>query len=258
MVTSAGGRTQLAQLTTSAIVLLVLLFLTGPLSYMPNAVLASVVFLIGIELVDLPGMRTILAQRLDEFVVALLTAGVVVFVGVEQGILLAVVLSLLDHVRRGYKPKNALVVADERHGWRTVPLANAAPFLPGLLVYRFASSLYYANANLFSEELIGLVQQAQPPVSWLCVDAASINDVDFSGAATLREAHATLQEQGVRLVFAEMSPLVRSGCDRCGIAATVGTDAFFATVAEMAEAFQQRTATPTAETSATAPAPTGG
>ena len=73
MVDSAGGRSQVAQLTTSVIVVIVLLFLTVPLSYMPEAVLSSVVFLIGVELVDIKGMRTIYAQRPAEFWVALIT-----------------------------------------------------------------------------------------------------------------------------------------------------------------------------------------
>ena len=70
MVDSAGGRSQLAQITTGAITVIVLLFLTKPLEYLPNAVLAAVVFLIGIELVDIAGMRRIARVRPDEFVVA--------------------------------------------------------------------------------------------------------------------------------------------------------------------------------------------
>ena len=112
MVDSAGGRSQLATLTTSVIVLIVLLFLTKPLAYMPEAVLSSVVFLIGVELVDAKGMRKIFAERPAEFWVALITALVVIFIGVEQGILLAIVLSILIHTRHGYKPKNALLSID--------------------------------------------------------------------------------------------------------------------------------------------------
>jgi MFS superfamily sulfate permease-like transporter len=178
MVDSAGGKSQLSQVTTSVIVLLVLLFLTGPLSYMPNAVLAAVVLLIGVELIDYKGMRNILAQCTDEFVVALITAAVVVFVGVEQGILLAMALSLLDHVRLSYKPKNGVLIIDDQKGWRTAPLLDKGQALPGLMVYRFAASLYYANASRFSEEVLDLVSGVTPPVSWLCLDAASINNVD--------------------------------------------------------------------------------
>ena len=85
MVDGAGGRSQVAQLTTGVIVAIVLLFLTAPLQYMPNAVLAAVVFLIGIELVDLSGMRKVLKVRPDEFIVALATAVAVVAVGGRAG-----------------------------------------------------------------------------------------------------------------------------------------------------------------------------
>jgi MFS superfamily sulfate permease-like transporter len=78
MVDSAGGRSQIAQLTTGVIVVVVLLFLTVPLSYMPNAVLSAVVFLIGLKLVDYRGMARIFRLRRDEFVVALITAATVV------------------------------------------------------------------------------------------------------------------------------------------------------------------------------------
>ena len=78
MVDSAGGRSQLAQLTTSAVVLIVLLLLTGPLAYLPDAALAAVVFLIAAELIDVAGMRSILASRRHEFVIALLTTAAVV------------------------------------------------------------------------------------------------------------------------------------------------------------------------------------
>ena len=113
MVDSAGGSSQLAQLTTVAVVVAVLLFLTGPLAYMPTAALAAIVFVIARELVDIKGMRAIFKQRPSEFWVALITAGTVFFVGVEQGILFAIFLSILDHTRRGYRPRNMVISIDE-------------------------------------------------------------------------------------------------------------------------------------------------
>ena len=98
---SAGGRSQLAQLTTSAVVLIVLLLLTGPLAYLPIAALAAIVFLIAAGLIDVAGMRRILACRRHEFAIALLTTAAVVMLGVEEGIVLAVVASVIDHVRPG-------------------------------------------------------------------------------------------------------------------------------------------------------------
>src|SRR5262249_51458266 len=109
MVDEAGSHTQIAQLTTAAVVALVLLFLTKPLQYLPNAVLAAVVFLIGLKLVDLASMREIWRLRREEFAVAAATAVTVVCLGVEQGIVLAIVLSLVLHMRRHYAPHDLVL-----------------------------------------------------------------------------------------------------------------------------------------------------
>ncbi|MFA5111074.1 MAG: SulP family inorganic anion transporter, partial [Desulfobaccales bacterium] len=105
MVDRAGGHSQLAQITSSLIVLLVVLFLTSPLAYLPRAVLSAVVFLICVDLIDVKGMRRIYRERPWEFWVALITTVTVVLVGVQEGILLAMFLSLVSHTRHGYRPK---------------------------------------------------------------------------------------------------------------------------------------------------------
>ena len=131
MVDSAGGRCQLAQITSSLVVLLVLFFLTGPLAYMPDAVLSAVVFLICVDLIDVKGMHRIYRERPWEFWVAVITAASVVLVGVEQGILLAMFLSLVSHTRHGYRPKNALIVPAQPEGWKAEPVANPGPNTAG-------------------------------------------------------------------------------------------------------------------------------
>ena len=118
MVDTAGGRSQWSHLTTATVVLLVLLFLTKPLSFLPNAVLSAIVFMIGIKLVDRRSLAEIRVQKPKEFMLALVTAATVVFLGVESGIILAVVLSLLQHVRRSYRPHTGVVVHDADDHWR--------------------------------------------------------------------------------------------------------------------------------------------
>jgi MFS superfamily sulfate permease-like transporter len=239
MVDSAGGRSQLATLTTSVIVLIVLLYLTKPLAYMPEAVLSSIVFLIGVELVDASGMRKILAQRPAEFWLALITSLVVIFVGVEQGILLAVLLSILFHTRHGYKPKNAVLAIDSSGREHMVPVSSHAQAMPGLMIYRFHHSLYYANAERFSQEVLELVDSAQPPLSWFCIDASAVDDIDFSAAATLRQTYISLKEKGIRLVWAEVDEDIRLELDRSELTELVGTDAFFETISEVEEAYRK-------------------
>jgi len=184
MVVSAGGRTQLSLLVMAVVVLFVLLFLTAPLAYLPEAALSAIVFLIGLDLIDLAGMRSIYDDRRSEFWVALVTALTVVIVGVEQGILLAIALSLIDHTRHGYRPKNAVLVQNVSGAWQAQPVARATQTEPGLVVYRFTHSLYYANVQQLADEVASLVANAKPPLRWLCLDASAIDDIDFTAAET--------------------------------------------------------------------------
>jgi high affinity sulfate transporter 1 len=252
MVDSAGGRTQLAQITTGLIVLIVLLFLTSPIQYMPKAVLAAVVFIIGIELIDYRGMRRISRVRLDEFVVATVTAATVIAVGVEQGIVLAIVLSIVDHLRRSYRPNNSVLVLDGTGPRvRSVPVSFHARTVPGLAIYRFTASLYYANSNLLLNDVTGFASSAETTeLVWFCIDGAAIADVDYTAAEVIKQANATLRKNNVRLVFTEMMRPVRDEFETFGVTEQVGVDAFYATVADVLTAFAGRTS-PTGGTAST-------
>ena len=243
MVDGAGGTSQVAQMTTGVIVAIVLLFLTVPLQYMPKAVLASVVFLIGVELVDLKGMRDILRLRPSEFVVATLTGLTVVLVGVEQGIVLAIVASIIDHLRRSYRPPTAVMEPDaDGRGWHSVPAEPATRTEPGLVVYRFSSGLYYANANHFAEDVMAFAtgQTATDPLHWLCIDAASIDDVDYTGAQTLKQIHEELTERGVTLALVDVQASVRKELDRYGLTELIGARLIYETMADASDAFAAR------------------
>jgi high affinity sulfate transporter 1 len=242
MVDSAGGHSQLSQLTTSFIVLMVLLFLTGPLAYMPEAVLSAVVFLIGLELIDIKGMMQIYSERPWEFWVALITAAVVVLVGVEQSILLAIVLSLVVHTRHGYHVKNMLLVQDKSVAWRQQTISAGGQVVPGLMIYRFMHNMYYANSQMLNNEIVELARSAEPPLSWFCIDSSAVNDVDFTAAETLRTLHGNLASQGIRLVLCEVIDEVYEEFDRSKLIDLFGRDAFFSTPDAVLMAFGQRNA----------------
>jgi SulP family sulfate permease len=228
-----------AQLTTAAMVAIVLLFLTKPLQYLPNAVLSSVVFLIGIKLIDLDGMREILRLRKDEFVVAAITAAIVVGVGVEQGIILAIILSLLLHVKRHYAPADAILTWDAEGHVRGVEPATGVVSEPGLIVYRFGAGLFYANAQHLSDELLELASAETPP-RWIIFDAVAVDDIDFTGGKTLAELSAQLGRQGVTLAFADTRRAVRAEIERYGV-----TGPFFESVGAAREAFRAEGTPPT-------------
>jgi SulP family sulfate permease len=238
MVDSAGGRSQISQLTAGAIVVLVLLFLTGPLAYMPNAVLAAVVFLIGLRLVDYKGMRRILQLRPGEFAVAATTAAVVVVLGVEQGIILAMALSIIEHIYHSYRPYDTLVVERPDGDPDLVELKTRAEALPGLLVYRFGASLYYANASRFTEEIMDLVENAPAKPRWLALAATSMGDIDYSGADTIRQIQAELASNGITLVISDPGPRVREQLDTYGLTSLIGADRVYPTLRALVAAYR--------------------
>jgi len=235
IVDGAGGRSQLSPLTAAAVVLIVLVALTGPLAYLPVAALAAVVFLIAVELIDVAGMRRILATRKHEFAVALLTTAAVVGLGVEYGIILAIFASIVDHLRHSYSPLNSVLVKSAQGHWRPVPVEPGARTMEGLVVYRFGTSLYYANAAKLAEDITALVGHG-PPLRWLVLDFAAIGDVDYTASAALTKVIEHLHQRHIRLVFSSVLGPVRHQLDRYGIS----MDACYDTPGEALEAFDGR------------------
>jgi sulfate permease, SulP family len=232
MADRAGARSQLAQLVFAGIVLLVLLALTGPLQYLPRCVLAAIVFTIAIGMIDATGLRDIRRESPGEFYLAVGTAAVVVTVGVEEGILLAIVLSLLRHVRHSYRPHTMVLAPDAAGRWMPVPAIPGAETEPGLIIYRFGADLFYANDHRFTDEVRSLVEHAPTPVRWFIVDADAITDLDYSAARSIRELLDDLARQKVGVIFGRVSPYLKSDMDRHGVTAAIGEARVFTTLHE--------------------------
>jgi sulfate permease, SulP family len=195
-----------------------------------------VVFLIAVELVDVKGLRRILAVRKHEFAVALLTMAAVVALGVEYGIVLAIVASIVDHLRHSYSPLNSVLVKSPEGHWRPVPVAPGARTEEGLVIYRFGTSLYFANASRLTEDVTALADHGGP-LRWMVLDCAAIGDVDFTASIVLGKVAEHVRQHQVRLVLSSVLGPVRQRLDRYGISKGLGHDAYFDTPGEALEAF---------------------
>ena len=227
MVEKSGGQSQIAQLATAAVVALVLLFFTGPLQYLPRCVLGAIVFTIAIGLIDVRGLRHIGRESPGELRLALITALVVVAVGVEQGILLAMALSLLRHVRHSYRPHTAVLVEQAEGMWRSTPALPGAMSGPGLLVYQFGADLFYANVGRFESEVRSLVDHAPTPVRWLLIDAGPITSVDYTAARSLRALLEDLRRRNVTLALVHVESYMRADLDRHRLTDLIGANLIF-------------------------------
>lgn len=232
MADRAGARSQLAQQTLAVVVLIVLLVLTGPLQYLPRAVLAGIVFTIALGMIDLEALRGIRRESPGEFYLAGTTAAAVVAIGVQQGILLAIALSLFRHVRHSYHPHTLMMAPDESGAWKLVPAVPGMETEPGLIVYRFGADLFYANDNRFVDEVRALIEHAPSPVRWFIVDASAITDLDYSAARTIRDLLDELKRKNVVMIFARASRYLRSDMDRHRITPAIGETRIFETLHE--------------------------
>jgi MFS superfamily sulfate permease-like transporter len=232
MADRAGARSQVAQLVFAAIVFVVLLFLTGPLQYLPRCVLGAIVFTVAIGMIDVSALRDIRRESPGEFTLAVITTAAVVGIGVEQGILLAISLSLFRHVRHSYRPHTMMLCPGAAGVWELIPVAPGKETEPGLIVYRFGADLFYANYTRFIDDIQALVGHAPSPVRWFVVDASAITDIDFSAAHAIRDLLGDLMSRNITIVFGRVSPFLLADLDRHGITEAAGKAHIFGTLHE--------------------------
>ena len=239
-----GGRTQVANITMSAVALLFTLYFTSVLTNMPKAVLAGIVFLIGVDLIDIAGLRRISTRRRSEFVIAVVTAVVVCAVGVEQGIVLAIVVSIIDIIRRQYRPKD-FVLGLNAAGEPTYTTASpGAQSEPGLVIFRYDAQLFYANANSFVDDIQLIVEGAPDPVRWLVLDASTLDDIDYSAGLSLGGLLDYLGARNVTFALARADTSVVDMLTRYGLTERITPDRIFGSLTDAVEAFRSSATTP--------------
>jgi SulP family sulfate permease len=253
MMELAGGQSQMAHVATAGVVALVLLFLTRPLMYLPICVLGVLVFMVALRLIDLKALWGIRTESPQEYALAVLTAAVVVLVGVEQGIVLAMVVSLLRVVRHSYHPHSGVLVADGTGSWKLVPVAPHVVTEPGLVMYRFGAALFYANAGRFLEEVSCVVEPMPSAVRWVVVDAEAMTHVDYSAARVVMALKKNLTEAGVELAFARAPWDLRSDMDRHHLTEAIGPARIFNRLHDALAAYERFTKAPEGNAIETSP-----
>ena len=238
VVDAAGGRTQVSHLTPADVLLAVLLFATSLIAHLPNAALAALVFLVGVKLIDVRSLRQIYRFRRITFAVAMATLLGVVLLGVERGIFLAVALSILDHLRQEHHPKDVVLTLSGGN-WKAVKAAAGLETEPGLLVYRFQSPLFFANADYFSARLQGLLESAPHPVKWLVLDLVSMDDIDYTAGLTLAAQLQRLERSGVTVAFAQAEDVTQQ-LSQFGITAQAGASNAYESVQAAVEAYHRQ------------------
>jgi sulfate permease, SulP family len=231
--TASGGRSQLTNILAALIVLAVVLLLTAPLAHLPEATLGATLVFIAAKLFRVGELRTIWRFARIEFALAVATLVVVAVVGIEQGVVLAIALSLADRTRRAVRPRDAVLGREPgTDHWIPCDIDRRTEQVPGVLVYLVYAPLWYGNADYLRWRIRDLVADASPPLSAVVLDADAMSDIDYTGLQGLRDLVADLERHGVTLAIARASHLVHRDLRVGAVLQQTGTDHIFASVEE--------------------------
>jgi len=239
--TASGSRSQLANITAAVLVLLVALVATAPLADLPEAMLAATLVFIATKLFRVGELRKILRFDRVEFALAAIALLVVALVGIEQGVAVAIVLSLADRTHRTARPQDAVLGHEPgTDHWIPADIGRPTEQVPGILVYLMYAPLWYGNADYFRLRLRHLVETASSPVRAVIIDADGISDIDFTGLQALRDLTADLRQRGVSIEIARASHLVHHDLKHGALLTQFGADHLFASVQDAVNAVGRR------------------
>jgi len=239
--TASGARSQLANTIAAVAILAVVLAATGPLANLPQAMLAAMLVYIASKLFQAGELRTILRFDRLEFTFAAATLLVVAVIGVEQGVALAMILSLADRTRRSARPHDTILGrAPGTDHWIPVDIGLPTEQVAGVLVYLVYAPLWYGNAEYLRMRIRDLIDAAPSPVHAVVLDAAAMSDIDYTGLQALRDLTTELGHRAVTIGIARTSRLVHHDLRHGAILEQLGPDHLFASVDQAVTALQQR------------------
>ena len=236
---AAGGRTQLTSLVTVATTVVAVLTLRPLLASFPTAALGAVVVYAALRLIDIAEFRRLASFRRTEFLLALATTVAVLVVGLLPGVLVAIGLSVLDLLGRVARPHDAIEgFVPDLAGMHDVDDYPGATVVPGLMVYRYDSPLFFANTEDFRRRALAAVAGASEPVQWFVLNAEAIIDIDITAVDALEDVYKELSSRGIVFAMARMKLDLRSDLERTDLLQRIGEDHLFPTLPTAVEAFR--------------------
>jgi high affinity sulfate transporter 1 len=200
---ASGGRTQVTGLVAAAAIALVLLFLTGPLQYVPIAALGALLVFASLSLFNIRTLREFWRIDRVEVGLAIVTTLGVVALGAIDGIVIAVGLALVRFVQATARPKDEILGTVEGFaGLHAIDRHQAAKTFPGMVLYRFNAPLTFFNSDYFRTRVMAVAAEAGPELKWFMIDAIPISRIDLTGLYALRDLRERLAAQGTVLVLA--------------------------------------------------------
>jgi high affinity sulfate transporter 1 len=231
----SGAKSQVTGLVGAGLVAAMLLFFSSLLANLPQTALAAVVIAAALSLSDLDTLRRYARMRRSSLWLSLVATGGVIFLGVLEGILVAVALSVVLFFRRNWWPHGEVLGRVEgKEGWHSIRGGATATQHPGVLVYRWEAPLFFANAGMFREQIRHLVREQEP--RWVVLECEAITDIDVTAADVLEKLDVELNEAGIHVAFVELRSRLRQLVGRYGLYTTLDRDHFYDSIEQALEA----------------------
>ncbi|WIM69352.1 SulP family inorganic anion transporter [Corynebacterium suedekumii] len=238
---AAGARTQVNSLVALGAVVIVLLFAGPVLESFPDAALGALVIYAATRLIDVPEIRRIARFRKSELVITAATAAAVVVFGVLAGIGFAVSLSILDLLRRITRPEaDVLGYAPGVPGMHSLEDYPDADPVQGLVVFRYDSPLFFANADNFLEKATDAVDESEDPVEWFLLNAEANTEIDLTAVDALEELRTRLEQRGITFAFARVKQDLYRRLELTPFIGHIGEENFFATLPTAVREYARR------------------
>lgn len=234
----AGGKTQMASLVHAAFIILTLMFLLPLFTNLPHAALAAIVIEAMLGLLDFSYLKKLWKQSRVELTVAMVAYLAVMIVGVLPGMGLGVSLSILILIYRASSPHSAVLGrVSGTNSFHDVSIRSNLETVPGLLIFRFDSSLFFASATHFEDALQAQIMKADKAVHTVLVDAESMNLIDSTATEMLMKLQTELTAQGINLGFARVRDPIKDKMQLSGFIDQIGSEHFYNTLNDGVEAF---------------------
>ncbi|MFD6183131.1 SulP family inorganic anion transporter [Streptomyces goshikiensis] len=236
---SAKARSQAYSLFAALAVLMVLLFLGPLLAHTPSAVLGAIVVYAAVRLVEVGEFRRLAAFRRRELLLALGCLLGVLTLGILRGVLVAVTLSVVELLARVARPHDAVEgVVPGLAGMHDVDDYPMARTVPGLVVYRYDSPLFFANAENFRRRALAAVDEQSSPTRWFVLNTEANVEVDITALDAVEALRQELAERGIVLALARVKQELRDDLDAYGLTASVGANRIYPTLPTALEAYR--------------------
>jgi high affinity sulfate transporter 1 len=227
----SGAKSQLTGLVGAGVVVLLLVFFNGLLADLPNSALAAVVIAAALSLANFGVLARVWKVRRSAVVLSVVASAGVIFLGVLEGIVVAVVLSILLFFQRNWWPHGEVLGrVPGREGWHSDSQGNGLVERPDVVVFRWEAPLFFANSGMFAEQVRELVQERRP--DWVILQCEAITDIDVTAAGTLERLDNELNAKGVHLAFVELRSRLSDLVHDYGLFQTLDRDHFYGSIEE--------------------------